>query len=161
MGLANAGGLLRGVLVVLAAEEPVAKVQVVLLQTLIVLLRRCVAYALIKKCLPPATAGAPGKSLEVAFENMLMSTRSLLRAAAGGLVGPGGGLIDHLVMNPLYTTNLNGGSFVDPRSRQRALIQHRPPRPDPHTKSRGFNRRRRRGERERWPSVERKRTTPS
>ena len=38
MGLANAGGLLRGVLVVLAAEEPVAKVQVVLLQTLKVLL---------------------------------------------------------------------------------------------------------------------------
>ena len=87
LGLANAGGLLRGVLVVLATEEPVAKVQVVLLQTLKVLLRRRVAYALIKKCLPPATTGAFSKSLEVAFENMLMSmmsTRSLLRAAAGG-----------------------------------------------------------------------------
>ena len=74
MGLANAGGLLRGVLVVLAAEEPVAKVQVVLLQTLKVLLRRCVAYASTKKCLPPATAGAASKSLAIAFENMLMST---------------------------------------------------------------------------------------
>ena len=74
MGLANAGGLLRGVLVVLAAEEPVAKVQVVLLQTLKVLLRRCVAYALIKKCLWPAMAGAPGKALAIAFEKWLMST---------------------------------------------------------------------------------------
>ena len=76
MGLANAGGLLRGVLVVLAAEEPVAKVQVVLLQTLKVLLRRCVAYALAKKCLHPATLGAPGKALAIAFEKWtrLMST---------------------------------------------------------------------------------------
>ena len=74
LGLANAGGLLRGVLVVLAAEEPVAKVQVVLLQTLKVLLRRCVAYALAKKCLPPATADATSKALAMAFEDMLMST---------------------------------------------------------------------------------------
>ena len=101
LGLANAGGLLRGVLVVLAAEEPVAKVQVVLLQTLKVLLRRCVAYALAKKCLRRAMARASGKALAIAFEKWLMSTRSLLRAAPGGLVGPGGGLIDHLVMKPL------------------------------------------------------------
>ena len=74
LGLANAGGLLRGVLVVLAAEEPVAKVQVVLLQTLKVLLRRCVAYALAKKCLSPAKPGAAGKALAIAFKNMLMST---------------------------------------------------------------------------------------
>ena len=74
MGLANAEGLLRGVLVVRAVEEPVAKVQVVLLQTLKVLLRRCVAYALAKKCLPPATADATSKALAMAFEDMLMST---------------------------------------------------------------------------------------
>ena len=74
MGLANAGGLLRGVLVVLAVEEPMAKVQVVLLQTLKVLLRRCVAYALAKKCLRPAMARATGKALAMAFEDRLMST---------------------------------------------------------------------------------------
>ena len=61
MGLANAGGLLRGVLVVLAAEEPVAKVQVVLLQTLKVLLRRCVAYALKKKCCGKPWHALPAK----------------------------------------------------------------------------------------------------
>ena len=61
LGLANAGGLLRGVLVVLAAEEPVAKVQVVLLQTLKVLLRRCVAYALIKKCCSEPQRALPAK----------------------------------------------------------------------------------------------------
>ena len=101
MGLANAGGLLRGVLVVLAAEEPVAKVQVVLLQTLKVLLRRCVAYALAKKCLHPATPGAPGKALAIAFEKWLMSTLSSLRGAPGGLVGPGGGHIGLWDLNPL------------------------------------------------------------
>ena len=98
MGLANAGGLLRGVLVVLAAEEPVAKVQVVLLQTLKVLLRRCVAYAWAKKCLTLANTGAASNSLAMAFEKRLMSTRSLLRDAPEALVGPCGGLIDHLVM---------------------------------------------------------------
>ena len=61
LGLADAGGLLRGVLVVLAAEEPVAKVQVVLLQTLKVLLRRCVAYALIKKCCSEPQRALPAK----------------------------------------------------------------------------------------------------
>ena len=101
MGLANAGGLLRGVLVVLAAEEPVAKVQVVLLQTLKVLLRRCVAYAVEKEVLRPAMARASGKALAIAFENMLMSTPSVSRAWPGGLVGPCGGLIDHLVMKAL------------------------------------------------------------
>ena len=61
LGLANAGGLLRGVLVVLAAEEPVAKVQVVLLQTVKVLLRRCVAYALKKKCCHSPSLALPAK----------------------------------------------------------------------------------------------------
>ena len=44
LGLADAGGLLRGVLVVRAVEERVGKVQVVLLQTLKVILRRCPAH---------------------------------------------------------------------------------------------------------------------